>query len=658
MNAFGKTSLKVIAIQLCLIAFLSNALIAKPSGPEPFGLALSVRGEVLLTRGILEFETKIEESLYYGDDIETGEDGYIIISFGSSFMSVGPNTSFSLAKKRTKTGKEIITVDLSEGRFRSKILNLRRTQVFQVVSEDIGTVTVYGTDLVTGITSGSDDSEGLDVSVLKGKVGVRANTEDGKPGPPVLIRRNESSSMGSDGNSTPVQSMSPQAVASIKRTLPLPGDDDEQPMTFAKKKKRQNVEKDKNPGNKAGNQEAPIADKKGDEGNKNNNNNSQQNNTGTGLVNAPPTGGPGANPGGAVGESPVVNEEPVSEGPGSSEETNSTNEDSVVIDDSTPIDTAGPGDDTAIGGDDASIANNDDPAFEPDVIEPGGEDFIAGGGDDEGDVVEEDPFSPENASPLENVVGGNDSATGELDTDVIVSDPGTADSNAGNPEEDLSSTVPELAPSPTENTADGETVTDTAGPGDSGTATDETPGDTGGDTVVDTPTDTDAPGAIDGPGETEIPNEPVADVGTDSPTDTGDPVDTDNPIDTGNPVDSDPVVDTENPDPVIDTETPGETIVTPDGEVIPINDGGGDTVVEEPDNPFENEDTTTVDDVVDTDNAVDDTFTDIADTNGTDESTVGSTGGESVSDSVGLNDELTNAAATELNIIFTIESGK
>ena len=113
-------SLQAFMLVLAFHVMGLNCAYAQKSGAEPFGLALSVKGEVLLTRGDIEFEAKIEESLFYDDAIETGEDGHLIISFGSSFISVGPNTSFSMARQKVKNGKELIVVNLQSGKFRSK----------------------------------------------------------------------------------------------------------------------------------------------------------------------------------------------------------------------------------------------------------------------------------------------------------------------------------------------------------------------------------------------------------------------------------------------------------------------------------------------------------------------------------------------------------
>ena len=141
---------------------------------DTFGIALALEGEVYVTRGIIELEAKIEETFYFDDDIETGEDGSVQISFNSSFLSIGPNTSISLSREKGLKGEDLIIITLDEGKFRSKINDLELNQYFEVHS-DRGNLRVHGTDFVTSYTPESGDK--FDVSVLQGSVGIKENKE-------------------------------------------------------------------------------------------------------------------------------------------------------------------------------------------------------------------------------------------------------------------------------------------------------------------------------------------------------------------------------------------------------------------------------------------------------------------------------------------------
>ena len=129
-----------------------------------FGMILIKEGDVLLTRGIMEFPAKIEDSLQYGDEVETGENGRVQLSFKSSFISIGPNSYFSIEKEEEE-GLDITVLALEEGDIRSKIIDLDPDERYHIETEK-GTVVVTGTDFVTSV--GEDAS--ASVSVLEGSI--------------------------------------------------------------------------------------------------------------------------------------------------------------------------------------------------------------------------------------------------------------------------------------------------------------------------------------------------------------------------------------------------------------------------------------------------------------------------------------------------------
>lgn len=227
---------------------------------EPFGIALALEGEVLVTRGIIEFEAKTEETFFFEDDIETGEDGRVQISFHSSFLSIGPNTVMSLSREVGDNGEDLIIVSLEEGEFRSKINDLDVDQYFEVHSER-GKLRVHGTDFVTSYSP--DDGDAFGVSVLEGKVGISENTDEDEDegngddqaendgggtnstvsdesnsennsnnsGGATFVSSNQSSGFNDDG-AQDVASMSESDNDNLKSKFPMPGDDEQSPLFF------------------------------------------------------------------------------------------------------------------------------------------------------------------------------------------------------------------------------------------------------------------------------------------------------------------------------------------------------------------------------------------------------------------------------------------
>lgn len=207
---------------------------------KPFGIALALSGEVFVTRGIIEFDAKIEESFYYQDSIETGEDGSVQISFDSSFLSIGPNTSLTIEKNVNEKGEEIILIELEEGQFRSKIIDLPENQFFEIETES-KKLRVHGTDFVTSFKP--DQKNNFKVSVLQGKVGVTSpDGEDSGEAQDsgalvddnvVFVSRRQSSNFGQKGSDNRVENLSDIKVDEIRTELPVPGDDEAEPIFFA-----------------------------------------------------------------------------------------------------------------------------------------------------------------------------------------------------------------------------------------------------------------------------------------------------------------------------------------------------------------------------------------------------------------------------------------
>jgi hypothetical protein len=212
------------------------------SAADVFGLALQVEGEVFVTRGILEFEAAVEEVLMWDDEIETGEDGTIQLTFDSSFLSIGPNTLVSFEKELNDEGEELFIMTLEQGSFRSKILNMGSRQFFEVHT-DGGKLRVHGTDFVTSFDGESD--AGFNVAVLQGRVALSAPEEDSGSDDgalsesgdsdsngsadapaPVMLTQNQSGGVDAGGDSAEVNEMSFSDADSIRGKLPIPGDGD------------------------------------------------------------------------------------------------------------------------------------------------------------------------------------------------------------------------------------------------------------------------------------------------------------------------------------------------------------------------------------------------------------------------------------------------
>ena len=196
-----------------------------------FGMALQVNGKVSVTRDILEFDAQVEEQFMWNDEIETGEDGSMILVFDSSFLSIGPSTVMHFEKRKGENQEDLMVMVLDKGSFRSKILNLGSKQFFEVESAG-GRLRVHGTDFVTSVKSEGGDNFG--VSVLQGRVRVSpANNSDKSSGSSagrndmgssMMLTQNKSGGYSSEGQKEVTQ-ISFAQVDGIKAALPIPGDE-------------------------------------------------------------------------------------------------------------------------------------------------------------------------------------------------------------------------------------------------------------------------------------------------------------------------------------------------------------------------------------------------------------------------------------------------
>ncbi|MGB1889256.1 MAG: FecR domain-containing protein, partial [Akkermansiaceae bacterium] len=182
-----------------------------------FGTVLSAKGEAYVTRGFLEFDIKIEDELQFDDEIETGEDGRVQLSFKSSFISIGPNTCFSISKEE-EDGMIITLIDLECGEIRSKILALEEDERYRVDSIN-GAVEVTGTDFVTGV---NPDDDALSVSVLHGGVKVSSEDDSGASNEKTVSTMQALSGVGVQGGAP--SAMNEGDATGIKNRLPIPGD--------------------------------------------------------------------------------------------------------------------------------------------------------------------------------------------------------------------------------------------------------------------------------------------------------------------------------------------------------------------------------------------------------------------------------------------------
>lgn len=201
-----------LLVLICSV-FSLPSLVAEDEGF--FGMVLLKEKEVLLTRGILEFPLKIEDSLKYGDEIETGEEGRAQISFKSSFISIGPNSYFSIEKEEEK-GLLITKLTLEEGSIRSRIIDLDSNERYHVETEK-GTVVVTGTDFVTSVGGEGE----LKVSVMKGSIDLQSEGAATQP-----VGAMETVGM-LDGPATPPLPMTEADVSAVKAELPVPTDQTE-----------------------------------------------------------------------------------------------------------------------------------------------------------------------------------------------------------------------------------------------------------------------------------------------------------------------------------------------------------------------------------------------------------------------------------------------
>lgn len=155
--------MKSYALILYLLLFSTLSLWAEEDGF--FGMVLSKKGEVFMTRGIIEFPVRVEDALRYGDEIETGDGAQLQLSFRSSFITIGPNSWFTIEREEEEN-IDITLLTLEEGAIRSRIIGLEDTERYIIDSES-GRVVVTGTDFVT-----QAGESNFNVSVIKGSVDV------------------------------------------------------------------------------------------------------------------------------------------------------------------------------------------------------------------------------------------------------------------------------------------------------------------------------------------------------------------------------------------------------------------------------------------------------------------------------------------------------
>jgi hypothetical protein len=205
------------ALIFCFTAMLiSINLLSAEEEDGFFGTVLSAKGEAYIIRGIIEFDLKIEDELKYEDEIETGDDGSIQLSFKSSFISIGPNTCFTISKEE-ENGKVITLIEIDCGEIRSKIIDLKPGEHYRVDSVN-GSVLVTGTDFVTGV---NPDNDALSVSVLHGSVKVGTEV-DGNESSMSVTNMQSIGGIGVALNKP--ATLSTTDATKIRQKLPIPGD--------------------------------------------------------------------------------------------------------------------------------------------------------------------------------------------------------------------------------------------------------------------------------------------------------------------------------------------------------------------------------------------------------------------------------------------------
>jgi hypothetical protein len=206
-----------IHLLILLTLFLTASSIFAEEETQFFGTVLTASGEAYITRGIMEFDLKIEDELQFEDEIETGEDGHVQLSFRSSFISIGPNTCFTISKEEEE-GAIVTLIEIDSGEVRSKIIDLKKGEGFRVDSIN-GSVLVTGTDFVTGV---NPDNDALSVAVLHGSVKVATESEDGEQTSMPVINMQSMRGVGTDKKVS--STMNAKEVSKIKQKLPIPGD--------------------------------------------------------------------------------------------------------------------------------------------------------------------------------------------------------------------------------------------------------------------------------------------------------------------------------------------------------------------------------------------------------------------------------------------------
>lgn len=188
-------------------------------GENFFGETIAIFGTVNVTRGIMEFKASSEEKFQYDDEISTGDDGRLQISFGSSFASIGPNTTL-LLNKRFELKKEIISIHLESGRFRSKLI-LKENEGYEVITSS-GSARVCGTDFVTGFNP--DGNGRFSITVISGRVEIHTSNDEirSQGGTSETLADRQHSDLNAKGRASPVKELYPDALEVIKKQLPIP----------------------------------------------------------------------------------------------------------------------------------------------------------------------------------------------------------------------------------------------------------------------------------------------------------------------------------------------------------------------------------------------------------------------------------------------------
>lgn len=168
---------------------------------SPFGTFASVKGDVTVMTDAKKTQPKVGDKIFQGSSIETGTSGRAkIIMSDRSVIHISPSTKTNIANYVPNEGKKNVEIQLSQGKIRSEVKGAYGENNKFLIKTPTAVAGVRGTDFLVNHNIQTNTTS---VTTFKGAVELTALKNGIPSGSPVIIQKDQQSSVSTNANVEP-----------------------------------------------------------------------------------------------------------------------------------------------------------------------------------------------------------------------------------------------------------------------------------------------------------------------------------------------------------------------------------------------------------------------------------------------------------------------